>query len=204
MLYYVITDDGNRYGPADVETLSGWIAEGRLLPTTLLEEEGSGARIAASAVPGLNFPPPPMAAPGAPPSAGASSNPYSAPGGAAPGSSPYSAPPGAQYQRPGIPYGGDNGQGDVTISWIAAVASLVLACCCGLGLVSGVVGIIFANRAKAKGNPGAAAPQVFSIVMTVICSLIFIFQLIRGPAAWAQYSSVRAGTYQPAPNSVTR
>ena len=55
MRYFVIGSDGNRYGPADVATLNGWIREGRLTPQSLLEEEGSGMRLAASGIPSLSF-----------------------------------------------------------------------------------------------------------------------------------------------------
>ncbi|MGV3618609.1 MAG: hypothetical protein ACO1SV_25075 [Fimbriimonas sp.] len=61
MRYFVIGDQGQKYGPSDTAGLNQWIGEGRLLPTTILEEETSGMRSAASAVPGLQF------APAAPP-----------------------------------------------------------------------------------------------------------------------------------------
>jgi hypothetical protein len=54
--YFVLADDGTKYGPADIANLNQWIADGRLLPTTLLEQEGSGITFRASAVTGLNFP----------------------------------------------------------------------------------------------------------------------------------------------------
>lgn len=43
------------FGPADIPTLNVWVAEGRIVPTTLLQLEGSQSRIAASTVPGLVF-----------------------------------------------------------------------------------------------------------------------------------------------------
>jgi len=71
MRYFVIGDDGQKYGPADVATLNSWITEGRLLATTLLENELTGERISAQATPGLVF-----AAVGVPTPAG-----YAGPGG---------------------------------------------------------------------------------------------------------------------------
>lgn len=66
MRYYVIGDDGQRYGPADVATLGAWAREGRLLAGTRLVEEGTDRQLFASEVPGLTFggptegrPPPP-------------------------------------------------------------------------------------------------------------------------------------------------
>lgn len=56
MQYYVISSDGQRYGPADIATLNQWIAEGRLLPHQLVEDASTGVRIAASSVAGLMFP----------------------------------------------------------------------------------------------------------------------------------------------------
>ena len=56
MGFFVIADDGNKYGPADLATLNAWIAEGRLQPNTILEEVQTMERRPASTVPGLNFP----------------------------------------------------------------------------------------------------------------------------------------------------
>ncbi len=167
MRYFVITDDGNRYGPADLETLNQWIQEGRLLATTLLEEEASGARIAASAVPELTFPiPAPGATTGQAPGGGAS------PPTSGPASNPYSAP----YQRPGPggTYAGDYGNNDIVVSWVLGVVGLL---CCGIILAP--IGIVFANRAKEKGNPGSQAPLVFNIVVTVLSVLGIIYMAIN-------------------------
>ncbi|GIV15566.1 MAG: hypothetical protein KatS3mg022_1001 [Armatimonadota bacterium] len=64
MGYYVIAHDGNRYGPADVETLQQWVREGRIAPNTTLEDEYTGTQIRANLVPELShlfaaMPPPP-------------------------------------------------------------------------------------------------------------------------------------------------
>lgn len=56
MRYFVVGANGELFGPADVPTLNQWIAEGRLLPTTMVQEELGGARFAASMLQGLNFP----------------------------------------------------------------------------------------------------------------------------------------------------
>lgn len=58
MGYYVLGDQGQKYGPADVATLNNWAAEGRLLPSTMLEDETSGQQVAASSVAGVTFAPP--------------------------------------------------------------------------------------------------------------------------------------------------
>ena len=183
MRYYVITDDGNRYGPAEVETLAGWIGEGRLLPTTLLEEEGSGARIAASAVSGLNFPTPPMEVSG-----------VAGPQG--PAANPYSAPPagGAAYQRPQAMQYGDDGQKDVTTSWVLGVIGFF---CCGFILAP--IGIVYANKAKEKGNPNAQAPFIFNIVITALAVIGWLYILINIATFRQRFGGQPAGVYQPMP-----
>ncbi|MBX3111955.1 MAG: hypothetical protein KF857_08095 [Fimbriimonadaceae bacterium] len=56
MQYFVIWPDGQKFGPATVDKLNEWIAEGRINGDTLLESVEGGSQIKASAVPGLNFP----------------------------------------------------------------------------------------------------------------------------------------------------
>lgn len=53
MQYLVIAPDGQKYGPADVNTLAEWGREGRITPQTLLESMTDGSRIAAGSVPGI-------------------------------------------------------------------------------------------------------------------------------------------------------
>lgn len=59
MTYYVVAPDGQKYGPGDVVTLNQWAQQGRVLPTTVLEDASTGARFAASQVPGMIFSAPP-------------------------------------------------------------------------------------------------------------------------------------------------
>lgn len=56
MRYFVIGPNDEQYGPADVPTLNAWVLEGRVTPTTTLQEENGGARFAASMLNGLTFP----------------------------------------------------------------------------------------------------------------------------------------------------
>ncbi len=149
MRYFVIGDDGQKYGPADVATLNSWITEGRLLPTQQLEDESSGLRIAASAVQGLTFPvPSAQPVPGGQP--GASGNPYAA-------GQPYQQ----TYPRGGSAYG-DDGSEDVKKAWIYAVLGFI--CCLFLHIPA----LIYASKAQSKGNSGATAPKIFSIVILCI------------------------------------
>lgn len=55
MGYFVIAQDGNRYGPADIATLQQWVREGRIAPNTTLEDEFTGAQIRASLLPELSY-----------------------------------------------------------------------------------------------------------------------------------------------------
>lgn len=55
MQYFVIWNDGQKFGPADVQTLNEWIAQGRITPTTELESVVDGSRLQAGSLPGLNF-----------------------------------------------------------------------------------------------------------------------------------------------------
>jgi hypothetical protein len=52
--YYVIAQDGDRYGPADIPTLQQWVREGRIAPNTTLEDEVTGTQIRASLLPELS------------------------------------------------------------------------------------------------------------------------------------------------------
>jgi hypothetical protein len=49
--YFVHAVDGQVYGPFDIPALNQMVQEGRLIPTTILEPEGSQMRVAASTVP---------------------------------------------------------------------------------------------------------------------------------------------------------
>ncbi len=64
MGFYVVGEQGQKYGPADVATLNQWIVEGRLVSHTMLEDETSGGQ--ARSIGGswrLNFAPTPAPPP---------------------------------------------------------------------------------------------------------------------------------------------
>lgn len=168
MRYFVVADDGAKYGPADIETLNGWIREGRMLPGTLVEEEASGARMAASAVAGLVFPAPVPPTPIVPPQPGPSAGPYTPPSPEArpfaqPNPQPY--PYASNYARPPGPYPNpvsDSGNTEVVWSWVLGVAGLL---CC---FIFPIFGTFAGYSAKSKGNPGGQAAMVFNIVVLLI------------------------------------
>ena len=159
MRYFVIGDDGQKYGPADLQTLQTWIGEGRLLPIQQLEEEVSGIRSAARAVNGLVFP--------------MESAPPSGQGGPVPQGSPYGGTQASyqnSYARPSS--SGDDGQQDVTLAWVFGVLGL-LACC-----LLDIPALIFANRAYEKGHPGANAVRIFCFVVLGLQVVGFIGYLL--------------------------
>ena len=56
MQYYVITQTGDKFGPADIHMLSIWVNEGRVLPNTMLEEATTGQRMMANQIAGIGLP----------------------------------------------------------------------------------------------------------------------------------------------------
>ncbi len=154
MRYFVIGDDGQKYGPADVATLNGWIAEGRLLPTQQVEDEASGARMAASSVSGLVFP--------------VQNTQQFAPG------QPYQQ----HYMRPDAMYG-DDGSKDLKNAWTLSIVGLVIFLCCPLvGLILTILGLNAANRSASKGNPNAQGAKLLSIIGIVVSALMLVGSII--------------------------
>lgn len=156
MGYFVIGEDGQKYGPADVPTLQGWVDEGRVLPNQQVEEEGSGIRMAASAISGLNF------ASQARPAAPQPPAPTYQPTVDISGRNPYAGSPGSQMM-------GDDGKNDLILAWVFGAIGAVTCC-----FLLEPIGLVFANRAMNKGNPGANAARIFNIVFLVISLFIVI------------------------------
>jgi hypothetical protein len=170
MKYYVIWADGQKFGPADVDTLTQWAAEGRINENTELESATTGARLSAGSVPGILFTSrevsPPDLGQSPPPQETAS---YAPP---TPESTPFSGPnPGGGYAP--SPYAAtDDGSQYVTYSWISLAVGLLCLGCIGTG-----AGIYFASEAKKRGNPNAQAPFVVNLIVTAILSLAILFWL---------------------------
>lgn len=51
--YFVQANDGQRYGPADVDTLVAWVMEGRIVAGTVLIERGTDRPVSADSLPAL-------------------------------------------------------------------------------------------------------------------------------------------------------
>lgn len=56
MEYFVITPTGQRFGPADFQTLILWVQQGRIDPNTMLQEVSTGRQMMANQIPGLGLP----------------------------------------------------------------------------------------------------------------------------------------------------
>lgn len=50
MYYFVIGADGNRYGPADIDSLVQWTREGRIVAATILIERGTDKEMPADSI----------------------------------------------------------------------------------------------------------------------------------------------------------
>ena len=138
MAYYVVAPDGQKYGPGDVVILNQWAQQGRVLPSTILEDASTGARVPASQVPGMIF-------------------------AAEPNSGGFSAPPNyQQYPRQG--YGiADNGDGDYQKALVFGIIGLL---CCPVVFSS--IGIYYASLAQRKGHPRGQSIMIFCIATLVI------------------------------------
>ncbi len=190
MRYFVIGEDGQKYGPADVATLQNWIGEHRLLPTQQLEEEGSGIRLAASAVSGLNFPVADRPAP----TPGPQGPGPQAPGPQAPTGPGYIPPPaGMAYQSYARNTGGiDDGKNDLTLAWVLGAFGI---CCLPLE----IVGLVFAYRAESKLNPGAKAAKIFCWVILGLQIGVIIFRIIMivGLVKSGAFNNPQSNPFQP-------
>lgn len=123
--YFVVAADGQKYGPADVATLNNWIAEGRLQPTSTLQEENSSVQVQASGVPALKFIARPAVGTIAPPPTVPSApqvpmlgNPYDTPRPSAPQPFNSNYPRGGQYQTQPR-----NMSGQLVTIWICTIAA---------------------------------------------------------------------------------
>lgn len=152
MRYFVLTQDGHRYGPADIAVLNLWIAEGRLQPNQWVEEEGTGQRHMASAVFGLQF---------------------GLAGGLSSETAYINPPPPANYYQRGpssIPVYGQRmpGSQELSTAWVMCVIAFL--CFPPFS----IAGIVFANKAQVLGNSGAKAAIVANVIALALgCLEIF-------------------------------
>lgn len=173
--YWVVGQDGQKYGPADVATLSSWATENRLTPTTQLEGEMSGQRVMASAVAGIMFP----AAMGA--AAATSVTPAASPYGSTQGAATQSTY--GQYPRDFGNVDPDAGKSNAIISLVCGAISILCCCIPGLNLILSGIGVWQGLVAK-KSNHKMA---VLAIVISGIGLLLSLWNvtswIIQGPQA---------------------
>ncbi len=187
MKYFVILEDGRKFGPADIPTLNKWIEEKRLTPETMLESEVTGEQHKASMLPGLNFQ---AAAPAPQPDVFKSPDPVQQPTDQGqPGSSQspydYSQPPQptAGYSRAPVQGYSEESQKLVTASWIKMIIGFF---CCFLITIWGLTDAI---KAKNMGNPNASAPVIVGWILLGLALLGIVLQVlfIAGGAAFGEF-----------------
>ena len=164
MQYFVISPTGQKYGPADVQTLNTWAQEGRIASTSMFEDAASGQIIPADQVPGLLIVP----------------------------ATPNYQNPHAQYPRGPLVSGFDNGENDLRTAWTLAIfgiiSSFVMGLCCSFFSILNVfsiLGIVYSSNAKKKGNPNTQNALICSIVGLVIGPMItLIFYFVGRTFRW--------------------
>lgn len=169
--YYVVWPNGQRFGPADLPTLTQWAQERRIdANTTLIEEQSLRTFRAGDLIP-MPGPSPQSPYGSSSPAAGPHA-PYGSPG--TPGYDPlrqtYHPIPPQTFQDP--PLRGTNG--DLMISYV--LSCLSVPCLCGgtVGVFLAIGGLVMASVAKKKRQPGAQGAQALAIVLIVINVVIAI------------------------------
>ncbi len=150
MRYYVTGEDGNRYGPVDMQVLEVWARQGRLTPNSYLEFEHGGGGLAASAVPNLQFPP--------------VRSQYTGAGAQPPGFNPY-AGLSSSMRSPAV-----WGSWDVWLAWSLGILGGILALCGG-GFLFGFAAIVVSVIALMRGRR-AMAPLLLGIGVIILQVLI--------------------------------
>lgn len=201
-MYYVIGDGGAKFGPADVPTLKQWVTEGRVLPTTMLEDAVTGLVSAASENPEL-FPPagaattsvPGPGQPLDPPStttSGTTSSPYGSP---VSGPTSYQSPPntGSPYHRPSNSSADGNKMNTMAIAFGAASLIGCIPCCC-LGYLGSIPGLLlggaslyFCTKAKEQGF-NTTLPMILAIA-GIVLNFGWLILLIISPSMADQWRS---------------
>lgn len=150
MQYWVIAQDGQKYGPADIATINTWVAQNRIHGDTILQDVATGEQMQASQVPGILF-----SGEQTQPSYQTYQNQYQ----------------NQQYQNqyfnqnqgtnyPRIP--NQVNDQDVSNAWILGVVGLL---CCP---IVAIFGVIKASNAQRYGHPKAQGALIFNIIVLVI------------------------------------
>lgn len=163
MRFFVVGPDGSNYGPADFAMLNQWIREGRIIPTTILEQEGTRQRVMAQSVAGLafnqGFPQPPQQ--------GYAPTGYPQPGNYQQG---YPMAPGVYNTPYGFPSPLDDGSLEMKRCWKHLAYSVFC-----IPILFNITGIYLASRALRRGNSAA----ILGIVVHVMVAWV-IYRAISG------------------------
>lgn len=145
--YYVLGPGGTKYGPADMPTLTKWMAENRLNAASELEDATTGSRLSAGSL------------------IGAAPTSYQEPSYQQPVQQPQSQFPAGYGQAPGPTHfaNPEAGKQEFTQSIVAAVVGFF---CCPV--IAPVFGIVKANQAKQMGHPNAQVAFILNIVVLAL------------------------------------
>lgn len=169
---------GERYGPASLPVVNQWIQEGRVLPTTTLQNVATGQVKLAKDVSGLVW------TPMQPNDPYAASNPYSSPkptgnSGFQQYGGPYHDPYSRSSNQPLSPFGQSGApyprpEGDRLASKSLLMSALSFVCC----PICVVFALYLAYRARAEGSRSAATALWVSWIVTVIW-ILGILNIVR-------------------------
>jgi hypothetical protein len=137
--YYVLSPDGQKYGPATMAVLKQWVTEGRLSPGSELESVADMSRFRASSFPDL-FPPGSLESPN-----------FS------------SAPP-----RPPTPYSPPaklRSDQDVTVAWVCVAVGFVF---CGFAHIPAFLYAKKAKEAGNPNASGPYVVSIIGLVLTAV------------------------------------
>jgi hypothetical protein len=187
--YYVIGDNGSKFGPADEFLLQEWIGQNRLSSKMQLENAKNGQKLLAGHAPELMFPesqrlapvPTPVPSPAAAPALA-----FQGAGGYAPGGSQQwnQAPTTSNYYRPSVNVGPEPmPASDKNVG----ITLMVLA---GIGAVIFMILFFFAASFDSAAMKGGAETKAvatgFIIGLVLTCGLVFaIGNGIRQSRKWA-------------------
>jgi hypothetical protein len=163
--YFVISPDGQEYGPANLDVLKQWVAESRISHDTLLRPTAGGEPVTAGSVPGLiTVSAPPAVPPTIPPSP----------------NSPYTAYPRAnfsqapQYVAPKT----NDGMGVIWGVVIRSILGLVLFFALhGIGVVFSGYALYYAFQAKQSGHRYGNVALIIAGLSTVAVVIGWILRI---------------------------
>lgn len=157
MRYYVVSSDGQKFGPADLNTLKEWVQQGRIDGSTMLEEEVGSARMAAIGIAGL-FP------------QGATIGPYSAP--RPDNQTVYRRSPESLEKAVRVSYV------CAALSFLAAIGGLLIWEICVAAVFIAVYGASESKQANDAGLAGGQVGLILNAIALVIALILSALLLV--------------------------